>query len=196
MVKSGNVKDYDEIDLTGRYQFFSGLPYFIYSSTTEINKDINLTLLRNDEMTMNRVFTDLIYPDSTGQVNYLPLYDTVKFDSITKSPLKDNIPWVRFINKTLGHGLLSIRLAFDNRNIDGKESPLHQPHTKISSGNNDGRYWNRRLIHDNETLVPKGSRYYERNAYLVIEDIKNINEQIAYYVNCLNNPIIISYGLE
>lgn len=199
IVKAGYVNNYEEIDLFGQYNFFAGLPYFIYASTMSFNKDVKLSLLRNDEMTMDSLFTHLVYPDSLGKMTEMSLYNTIKFDSLTKTPLAHDIGWLGFINKSNGYGLICIRLSYDNKNIQGKESPLYRPHTKISQSNGNGRYWNRRLIHEQNTLIPKGSMYYEQNAYLVIDNfdsIDNVDDQIRYYSMCLNNPITVSYLSE
>mgnify|MGYP000912357745 CR=1 FL=1 len=59
-----------------------------------------LLLLRNDEMTMDSLYTHLIYPDSKGKPLEMPLYNMARFDSLTESPLADDINWVGFI-KTL-----------------------------------------------------------------------------------------------
>ncbi len=196
LTKSGNVINYEEIDLFGQYNFFAGLPYFEYTSTMTFNKDVVLMLLRNDEMTIDSLFTHLVYPNASGKATLLPLYDIVKFDSLTETPLADDIDWLGFINKPLNYGLISLRLGYDNRNIYGLESPLYQEHTKISTSSGNGRYWNRRLIHEHKTLVPKGSKYYERNAYLVVDDLNKIERQVDYYFNCLKNPIQVSYTSE
>ena len=193
MIKRGQVDNYEEIDLYGRYNFFDGLPYFVYNSTISFNKDVELMLLRNDEMTMDSLYTHLIFPDSQGDLSEMPLYNMVKFDSLTKAPLADNISWVGFINKEIGYGLVSLRLSYDNTNQKGKESPLFESHTKISSSKGNGRYWNRRLIHEHITLVPKGSEYHEKNAYLIIDDLDDITGQINHYMQRLKSPIVVSY---
>ncbi len=194
MVKSGNVDGYEEIDVFGQYNFFAGLPYFEFTSTMTFNKDAELLLLRNDEMTIDSLFTHLIYPDSSG--TKMPLYDMAKFDSLTKRPLADDIKWVGFINEPLEYGLVSLRLAYDNQNVEGGESPLYRPHTKISASMGSGRYWNRRLIHEHKTLVPEGSKYYEKNAYLVIDGLDDLDGRINYYAACLNKPVTVSYSSE
>lgn len=196
MIKDGKVDNYEEIDLFGKYSFFEGLPYFLYSSTISFNKDVELMLLRNDEMTMDSLYTHMIYPDSEGNAAEMPLYNMVKFDSLTKSPLVDDISWVGFINKKVGYGLVSVRLSYNNENQDGNESPLFEPHTKISASSGNGRYWNRRLIHEHNTIVPKGSRYHEKNAYLILDDINDISGHINYYKHRLKSPILVSYLTE
>ncbi len=194
--KSGAVSGYEEIDLFGAYTFFSELPYFLFTSTMTFNQNVALFLLRNDEMTMDSLFTHLVYPKSDDIFGALPLYDTKKLDSLTQSPLKDDIDWLGFINESKGYGLFSIRLDYDNRNLKGEKSPLYEPHTKISSGRNNGRYWNRRLINEKTTMVPKGSRYYERLAYLVLDDLTGFDEKIKEYATSLKNPVSVSYLSE
>ena len=191
MSKSGTVSNYEEIDVFGQYNFFAGLPYFIYKSKMTFNRDTELFLLRNDEMTMDSLFTHLIYPEVSGEVAQMSLYNKSKFDSLAKAPLSDDIEWLGFVNKTKGYAFLSIRLEYNNKNLLGNDSPLYKAHTKISSGQNNGRYWNRRLIHDHNTPIPKGSAYYEKNAYLVLDNLDEIESQIAYYIKSLNNPILV-----
>ncbi len=195
LTKHGYVTNYEEIALYGKYNFYARLPYFEYTSTMNFVQDVELVLLRNDEMTMDSLFTHLIYPD-LGVVKRMPLYDMVKFDSLTKSPLADDISWVGFINESQGYGLVSLRLSYSNTNIDGTVSPLYKPHTKISAGRGNGRYWNRRLIHEHKTLVPKGSQYSERNVYLVLDKLDDIDTQINYYIKRLNNPVVVTPLLD
>ncbi|MFD2101468.1 hypothetical protein [Flagellimonas iocasae] len=196
MVKKGRVKGYEEIDLWEKYKFFAGLPYFLYESTMSFNKEANLFFLRNNEMTMDKLFTHLVYSDSLGKTKEIPLYDDVKMDSLTKAPLADDVKWVGFINKPKGYGLVSLQLDYDNTHINGGESTLYKPHMKITKAGNEGRYWNRRLVHDHNTIVTKGSRYHEKNAYLVLDGLDNLNKQINYFFKAINNPIAIYYSSE
>src|SRR5690606_10544147 len=119
-----------------------------------------------------------------------------QMDSLTKSPLKDNLDWMGFVDKERGFGLISIRLVYDNSNLDGGPSPLFDPQTKISLGANEGRYWNRVLINDSITQVPKKSRYHELNAYLTIDDLKGIKGQIETYRKSLQHPLEVSIEIE
>ncbi|TMU50731.1 hypothetical protein [Flagellimonas algicola] len=194
LVKRGKVEGYGEIDLEGKYSFYAGLPYFIYSSSMEFSKDAKLFLLRNNEITMDKLFTHLIYPDALGKFHELPLYGPAKqLDSLSKTPLDDTINWVGFINKSEGFGIVSLILDYDNSSKNGSDSPLINPHVKITPSRYDGRYWDRRLIHNRATLVPKGSRYRETNAYLILDKVDNMADQIAYHFRCINNPIKVMY---
>ncbi|MFC4221254.1 hypothetical protein [Flagellimonas marina] len=196
MVKKGKVKGYEEIDLSEKYEFYAGLPYFLYESTMSFNKDANLFFLRNNEMTMDKLFTHLVYSDSLGKTKEMLLYDDVKIDSLTKAPLTDDVKWVGFINKPKGYGLVSLQLDYENTHINGGEPPLYKPHMKITKAGEEGRYWNRRLVHDHNTIITKGSRYHEKNAYLVLDSLDNLNKQINYFFKTINNPISIYYSGE
>ncbi|MFN2128031.1 MAG: hypothetical protein ACK2TU_09260, partial [Anaerolineales bacterium] len=167
--KSGHVDGYEQIKVTCKYQFYAGLPYFIFSSTIEMVDDIELWLLRNDEMTMDSLFTHVMYLQPDGKMGVGELYTKEDIEALEKDPIKDDAPWVCFFNSKSGFGFGSIRLEYDNTNTNGQESPLYEPHTKITVSVNNGRYWNRRLINDHNTLIPAGSRYAEKNAYLVFK---------------------------
>ena len=193
MAKTGRVKGYGEIDLQGKYEFYAGLPYFEYSSTMTFNADAHLFLLRNNEMTLDKLFTHLIYPDPHGRLAEIPLYNDTHIDSLAKAPLADDISWLGFINKSMDYGLVGLTLDYDNQNKMGETSPLFEPHLKISKGRQEGRYWNRRLIHDHNVLVPEGSRYYEHNAYLILDNLDDVDGQIDHYIKCLKNPITVEY---
>ncbi|MEZ4810715.1 MAG: hypothetical protein R2819_10170 [Allomuricauda sp.] len=197
MVKEGRVEGYEEIDLWGKYEFFAGLPYFMYSSTMSFNEDANLFLLRNNEMTMDKLFTHLVFPDSTGKNKEIILYgDEKELDSLANAPLAHDIHWVGFINKPLGYGLISLQLYSDNTHKNGGESTLFGHNMKMTKSMNEGRYWDRRLIDNHNTLVSKGSTYREKNAYLVLDDLDDIDGKIANYFKCLSHPIVIQYPSE
>jgi hypothetical protein len=167
--KAGRVEGYEEILITGTYEFFAGLPYFLFSSEIRIEKDVELMLLRNDEMTMDSLFTHLGYMHLDGTTDTVALYDDQEIQSLEEDPIKDDATWLFFFHDALNYGFGSIRLYYDNTNIHGESSPLYQPHTKITRSANNGRYWNRRLVHDHNTMIPEGSRYKEKNAYLVFK---------------------------
>lgn len=164
----------------GKYTFLADLPYFIFQSTMAMKEEVSLKLLRNDEMTMDSLFTHVAYQKSDRKVSRLKLYDT-ELDSLNNNPIPDDSRFVAFYNTNEGYGLASIRLIYDNMNNQGNSSPTYKSYTKISKSSENGRYWNRVLM-DSITTAPKGSRYHEKNAYLVFEVGSEIpEEQIQYY---------------
>ena len=192
--RSGRTNEVPEIFVEGKYNFFSDLPYFIFESTMKMEEDVSLNLLRNDEMTMDSLFTHVVYQQNDGTVSRLKLYDA-ELDSLENKPIPDNSGFVGFYNTIYGYGLASIRMEYDNTNNDGNQSALFNPHTKISKSTGNGRYWNRILI-DSVTKVPQGNKYLEKNAYLIFQVGQEIpEEEILYYAERLASPLTVTVNL-
>ena len=189
---SGVTDSVPEIHVEGKYTFFAGLPYFEFASTMTAKQDVELDLLRNDEMTMDSLFTHIVFAKRDNSIIKLDLYNQ-ELDVLEKEHMSDQAPWLAFYHRDKGYGFGSIRLEYDNTNVHGGASPLYKPYTKISKGAGNGRYWNRILIADANVLVPKGSRYYEKNAYLIFSvDSKRAEDQAIYYSERLNHPLVVN----
>ncbi|NER84404.1 MAG: hypothetical protein F6K42_33715 [Leptolyngbya sp. SIO1D8] len=192
--RKGHVKDYEEILVSGAYRFFAGLPYFTFSSEMIMEDSVELVLLRNNEMTMDSLFTHLMFPGPDGEVVELPLYGTGTVKDLDKNRIPDDVDWICFYNADLRYAFGSIRLAYDNTNLSGAPSPTFEKHTKLSAASRGGRYWDRRLIHLQKTLVPEGSRYADKNAYLIFEiDPQDPSAKIREYFQRLSNPLEVEY---
>ena len=164
-IRQDRAPDHPEILLTAVYDFYAGLPWFRFYSEMEIMEDIELLLLRNDEMTMDSLFTHVAFQRPAGTIEDLPF---AQRDAVLEQqPLENDAPWLCFYHQEKGYAFGSIRLDYDNHDDFGEPSPLYHPHTRISDGAGGGKYWNRRLIDEQRTYVPRGSRYIEENAYLV-----------------------------
>ena len=193
--RSGRTDSVPEIDLEGRYTFFDGLPYFIFESTMTMNQKVELNLLRNDEMTMDSLFTHVVYRERNGHAKHLALYEN-EIDGLEENPIPDDADFVAFYHSSKGYGFGSIRLQYDNADVEGNTSPLNAPYTKISKSRGNGRYWNR-VLSDTIQSFPKGSRYYEENAYLIFDASGEVPEvELLRYVKQLNNPLKIKVSVE
>ncbi len=191
-IRSGVTDSVPEIDVLGEYTFYEGLPYFEFSSSMTINKDVELNLLRNDEMTMDSLFTHIMYTDFEETVSHLKLYSD-ELDRLVEKPITDDAPWLAFYNMDKGYGYGSIRLEYDNTNSEGNLSTTYKPYTKISKGIHNGRYWNRVLIGEKDVLVKKGDRYKEKNAYLIFKVDESAPEKaMQYYAERLMNPLAVT----
>jgi len=188
--RSGKTDSVPEINIEGRYEFYADLPYFQFESTMTMTEDVELDLLRNDEMTMDSLFTHLTFPRKDGTIQHLKLYD--ELDVLEKNHIKADAEWVAFYHIEKGYGFGSIRLKYENSNLNGQISPTHSPHTKISRSKGNGRYWNR-VLSDTIQGFPKGSRYYEKNAYLIFQvDNDQPEKELVYYQKCLKNPLVVA----
>lgn len=186
-IRQDVAPEHPEILLTGIYDFYDGLPYFRFYSGMEMKDGVWLTLLRNDEMAMDSMFTHLAFERPDGEIIDIPF--SKMYPLIKDQPIENESPWLCFYNETEGFALGSIRVMYDNTDIFGDESILYEPHTQIGEWEGS-RYWNRRLIHDHLTFVPQGSRYQEECAYLVFKtDVKDPLKTIKYWAERLQNPL-------
>jgi len=186
-IRQDLAPDHPEIILTAVYRFYARVPYFKFYSEMAFIEDLPLELLRNDEMTTDSMFTHLAFRRTDDKVVELPMEERKPF--LDREPIEDDVVWVCFYNIDHGYAFGSIRLLYDNRNTYGEPSPTYSPHTQIGAWL-DRRYWNRRLIHDHLTLVPKGSRYAEENAYLVFKiGEADRFETIKYWAERLRQPV-------
>lgn len=201
--RSGKVEGYEEIQLEGQYQFYAGLPYFIFSSSMTMVDDVVLTMLRNDEMTMDSLFTHAMFPLPNGDVKTVSLYDAPPLTShysikeLRKTPIDANTDWFCFYSDSLKYGFGSIRLAYDYANSSGDQSPMIDPETRVSYAAKGGRYWDRRFVFSkNDSLsLPKRSRYYEKNAYVIFQvNSENPSEGIVELFNQLTHPVRVVYN--
>ena len=186
--RKDSAPDHPEIFLTANYYFYAGLPYFKFFSSMNIIKDVTIYLLRNDEMTMDSLFTHIAYQDNSGQI--IDLSFSERYQVLDKNPIDNNSPWLCFYNENKGYAFGSIRIKYDNTNQSGLPSPTYLPHTNISDGAEGGKYWNRRLINEYPVFVPKGSCYIEENAYIVFEINKeNKFKEIKDWTDRMRNPL-------
>ncbi len=178
--------NHPEIQLTAVYQFYEDLPYFKFYSKMQMGQDVWLELLRNDEMTMDSMFTHLAFQRPNGKIEDLVFSE--RYELLQKQPIENNCPWICFYNCERGFAFGSIRIRYDNTNQFGRPSPLYREHTQIGEWLGGITYWNRRLIHDQLMFVPKGSCYIEETAYLVFrigesdrfESIQNWAERLRH----------------
>ncbi|MCB0284663.1 MAG: hypothetical protein KDF60_18920, partial [Calditrichaeota bacterium] len=189
-IREDRAPEHEEILLSANYSFYDGLPYFRFYSSMTIEQDIVLKLLRNDEMTMDSLFTHVAYQKNPGTIVDLAFNERHQF--LESEPISNEAGWLCFYNEQKGYAFGSIRIKYDISNNQGLPSPTYLPHTKISDGAGGGKYWNRRLIHDHPVYVPAGSRYVEENAYIVfkINPNKKFNE-IEKWANLIQHPLEI-----
>ena len=188
--RSGTVPEFPEIFVRSCYWFYAGLPYFTFFSEMVVQDSIKLNLLRNDEMTMDSLFTHLIYPTSSGPMD-IPLYQEETFEKLNRDPIPDDVSWLGFYNQDYAYGFSSLRLTYSNVNLSGEPSPTYQPYTKISKSVGNGRYWNRVLIKDSVFSLPPGSRYSEKNAYLIFSSVEKRSEVIGNWKNKIEHPLVV-----
>jgi hypothetical protein len=187
-IRQDLAPDHPEIFLTAVYQFYENMPYFKFYSKMQMVENVWLELLRNDEMTMDSMFTHLAFQRPEGTIIDVAFENRAHI--LQNRPIENDSPWICFYNEEKGFAFGSIRIRYDNVNQFGQPSPVYQPHTQIGEWLGGIKYWNRRLIHDQLTFVPKGSRYIEENAYLVFRiDPEDRFRAIKYWSDRLHHPL-------
>lgn len=193
-IRQDLAPDHPEILLTAVYKFYANVPYFKFYSGMEMVAEVWLELLRNDEMTTDSMFTHVAFERPSGEIIEVRLDE--RHALLQRQPIEADAPWLCFYNLDKGFAFGSIRLKYDCANQYGGPSPTYLPHTQIGAWL-DRRYWNRRLIHDHLTFMPKGSRYVEENAYLVfrigerdrLEEIKKLARQLRNPIRVAVSPL-------
>lgn len=192
--RSQLIPGQDIVFMEVHYRFYAGLPFFIMESRIEAKKDTRSFIIRNDEMAFKSTdFTHAGWRDKTpqmlekddGHIGTTALFHELReaetsFHTLAMT-LPPNIAWISFVNLQKGYAVGSIRLDFCNENVlDGSPSPLYNSHTVISE-HHGNLYWFRGLIYSKRRpehrtrkemeefafKIPRGSSYYEKNAYLV-----------------------------
>jgi hypothetical protein len=190
-LRSDKAPRHPEIVLTANYYFYSGLPFFKFHSSMEFTNDVWLSLLRNDEMTMDSLFTHVAFQRPNGYIEDLSFSE--RYRLLEQDHIENDAPWLCFYHADKGYAFGSIRLKYDTKNALGCESPTYLPYTKISDGEGGGKYWNRLLIHEFPLFVPTGSRYIEENAYIVFKTRdKEKFADIQNWSRVLHHPLHVS----
>jgi hypothetical protein len=161
LTRSGYAQDYPEIHLSTEYDFIKNAPYFLFRSTMTIEKPMEMFFLRNQEMTMDHIFTHVVWPGADGE----PV--VVDFEArkplLAAKPLPVDVPWVAFVNLDKGFGYGAITLKHS-------ATKTANPLTSINDGvNPPARYWDRRLINQVPTHLDKGDKFEEETAYVLFK---------------------------
>ncbi|MCA9432649.1 MAG: hypothetical protein KC940_19200, partial [Candidatus Omnitrophica bacterium] len=153
------------------YEFFSGQPYIVQESLTEVMKDIFVKALRNGEIVFNHaVLNEFVWKDSLGVVESLEIEGS-REHPIHALEIPPNVEWMAFINREKKVGFASIILDYLNTNQYGDLPSEAQPYFYVQNG--PWIYWSRPIVYPFGTnnltrmmLVRKGSLYYEKNAWV------------------------------
>ena len=158
--REGYLADYPEVKMEAEYRFFPDAPYFLFWSRMTVEKALSVTLLRNNEMTMDPFFTHLAWPTAGGK-HQLTTFDDRK-PILEKEPIPADAPWVVFVNLDKGYGYGFVMLQSTNART------LHAE-TKISDGEGNGKYWSRYLMSGGPGELKPGDKFEERTAYVLFK---------------------------
>jgi len=162
--REGYLADYPEVKIEAEYRFFAGAPYFLFWSRMTVEKPLVVTLLRNNEMTMDQFFTHLAWPTRDGGQR-ISTFDERK-PLLEKEPISADAPWLAFLNLDKGYGYGFVML-------DYKAARSANPGTGISDGADNGKYWSRHIIVREPKQIEPGDRFEERSAYVLFRCAKD-----------------------
>jgi hypothetical protein len=176
--RRGPLPRVEGVHLEVKYTFPSEAPYFISETQLVFEKDRGVIAVRNDEMVLFReLFESFLYKDGNGDLIKLPLKakERLPFGLVHTAPA--DLDWVGLVNERDGFGFFSLRLSAANGNFEVPGDFFHRPGTYFyAPGDGNYVYWVRPLIYTwgdffsntQLTFVPKGSFFYEKNAYVIL----------------------------
>ncbi len=167
------------VDLEVRYEMRAGVPYFFSETLMTARNDLGVIALRNDEMVLSKeLFDGLAYRDPDGSLVSLPLVEKPEkpFGLVHVAP--PDLPWVGLTNSREGYGFFSVRLAAAASALGAGGDFHHRASTAFYAPSDGGYvYWVRPYLYtwadyataSHFTALPKGSFFYEKNAYVLLK---------------------------
>ena len=156
--REGYLADYPEVKFEAEYRFIAGVPYFVFWSRMTVEKPLTVMLVRNNEMTMDSLFTHLAWPTRDGK-RQVTTFDA-RYPLIEKEEIAVDAPWVVFLNFDKGYGYGFVNLSYS-------ASKTLNPQLRISDGVENGKYWSRYIIGYGKKPLEAGDRFEERTAFVL-----------------------------
>jgi hypothetical protein len=197
--RKGPMPKIKDVALEVRYRVDAFHPWFIAETRMVIEKDIGAVAVRNDEMVLYKeLFDRLMYRAKTSEVVTMPLQELAEapFGLVHVAP--PDIPWLGLVNSTEKYGFFSLRLEAAASNLDVSGDFAHKSGTYFyAPSDGDYVYWVRPLIYTwadyatNNLLsfVPKGSFFYEKNAYVILRLDDRTPQELDRLHRLLKNPL-------
>jgi hypothetical protein len=197
--RRGPLRRVKGVTLDVKYTLEAHAPYFFSETRLNFDEGLGVIAVRNDEMVLFReLFDSLLYRDKIGKIIKLPLKEKegTPFGLIHIAP--EDLGWVGLVNSREGFGFFSLRLQAAHGNFEVPGEFLLKAGTYFyapSEGNYV--YWVRPLIYTwadyfsntHLALVPKGSFFYEKNAYVVIRLSEDLPQKLDILLKSLRHPL-------
>jgi hypothetical protein len=197
--RRGSLPRITDVALEVRYAVDAGHSYFLSETLMTVGKDLGVIAVRNDEMVLYKdLFDTLMYRDKDGKVVTLPLREMpgAPFGLVHMAP--PDIPWVGLVNSKEGYGFFSLRLEAAASNL-GPAGDFHHKAGTYFYAPSDGDYvywvrpflytWGDYTTNSLLTFLPKGSFFYERNAYILLRLNDRMPQELDALLRKLRNPL-------
>ena len=194
----------DNVLVTITYLFYTGKPYIISSSITEVLEDFYGKALHSGVIVFNHEeLNEFAYKSLLGRIKEVPIETSLKHpEHVVDIPY--NVPWVAFVNSQKRIGFASIALKLANTNRYGGFSDAEQPYYYVANGPwiYLSRVQNYSFGSNNTSRMircAKGSLYFEKTALLPF--ILGDTDQDKYHMLedievVLKNPLHVTYYLD
>ncbi len=187
------------VRLDVKYTLPSEAPYFLSETRLVFEEDQGVIAVRNDEMVLFReLFDSLLYKDKKGETVSLPLKEKVGAPSGLVHIAPPNLGWVGLSNGREGFGFFSLRIQAAHGNLELPGEFLHKAGTYFyAPADGNYVYWVRPLIYtwadyftnNHFAFVPKGSFFYEKNAYVVMRLSNELPQKLDSLRKRLCHPL-------
>jgi len=197
--RRGPMPHIRDVDLEVRYEVSAGHSYFISETRLTFGKDLGVIAVRNDEMVLYKeLFDSLMYRDKDGRVVTLPLRELPEapFGLAHIAPL--DIPWAGLVNTKEGYGFFSLRILAAASGLGPAGDFGHKAGTYFyAPSDGDYVYWVRPYLYtwgdyatnNLLTFVPKGSSFYEKNAYVLLRLTGRTPGELDALLRKLRDPL-------
>lgn len=156
--REGYLPDYPEVRLEAEYRFFPNAPYFWFWSRMTVEKPLTVMRLRNNEMTMDPVFTHMAWPAADGENRVVTFEERVPM--LEANPIDPGAPWMVFLNPEKGYGYGFVNLGW-------QASKTANASIGVADGDGGARYWQRFLIIDDEVTIEPGDVFEETTVFVL-----------------------------
>ncbi len=199
--REGPMSRIKDVNLKVRYVVEPDKPYFIVETRLDVEKDMGVIALRNDEMVLAKeLFDTLMYRDKDGKIITLPLKERAEAPYGLVHIADPDVPWAGLMNMKEGYGFFTLRLEAANSNLGAAGGFLHKAGTYFYAPS-DGTYvyWVRPLLYtwgdyatnNLLTFLPKGSSFYEKNAYIILRLSGQTPRELDALLRRLRSPLRI-----
>jgi len=199
--RKGPLPRVADVFLEVKYTLEKDAPYVISETRMTVTKDLGVVALRNDEMVLyKRLFDTLMYKDLREGVVKRPLLELPGMPFGLAHIAEADAEWVGLANTMMRYGFFSVRLNAANVNLDLSGDFAHRSGTYFYAPS-DGEYvyWVRPLLYtwadvatsNHLTFLPKGSSFYEKNAYILLPLDEKTPDVLDELSKRLKNPLWI-----
>ncbi len=198
-VRKGPMPRISDVDLEVKYTIEAAAPYFVSETRLRFGSNLGVIAVRNDEMVLfKELFDSLVYRDKNQGIVKLPLREKQGFPFGLVHIAPEDVNWVGLVNTKDNYGFFCLRLNTSNGNFELPGDFFQRAGTYFYAPS-DGNYvyWVRPLIYTwgdfatNNLLafVPKGSFFYEKNAYGIWRLDTDWPQNIDRLLARLKNPL-------